>query len=291
MKPVRHVVVTVADRVADADGLWPVDFTLLSTVPSLEQVDVVATEAMLAAGLLERIHAALPGLEEMSGSRAYSTVSPAVVHPRLVVPDVEGAVTFQARDREDELAHVARRIKAARRGGDDTPLHKHALVVRRPLPYLYLARSVFGGAGLPFETLDTLPLAAEPYAAALDLVLDCIVSGFSRSATIALLRSPHFQFDDVADGLPARIGIGLRPGAGGCAISGRHRSARATGGRLERDRRASQPRRTKAAARGAGGAGGPRGGTRAGRAGRVAPGDDADGHAPRLPLASSSRAG
>ena len=75
--------------------------------------------------------------------------------------------------------------------------------MRRPLPYLYLARSVFGGAGLPFETLDTLPLAAEPYAAALDLVLDCIVSGFSRSATIALLRSPHFQFDDVADGLPA----------------------------------------------------------------------------------------
>ena len=70
VKPVRHVVVTVADRVADADGLWPVDFTLLSTVPSLEQVDVVATEAMLAAGFLERIHAALPGLEEMSGSRA-----------------------------------------------------------------------------------------------------------------------------------------------------------------------------------------------------------------------------
>jgi RecB family exonuclease len=203
VKPVRHVVVTVADRVADADGLWPVDFTLLSTVPSLEQVDVVATEAMLAAGFLERIHAALPGLEELAGSRAYGTVSSPVVHPRLVVPDIEGAVTFQARDREDELAHVARRIKAARRAGDDTPLHKHALVVRRPLPYLYLARSVFGGAGLPFETLDTLPLAAEPYAAALDLVLDGIVSGFSRAATIALLRSPHLQFDDVADGLPA----------------------------------------------------------------------------------------
>ena len=75
-------------------------------------------------------------------------------------------------------------------------------MVRRPLPYLYLARSVFGGAGLPFETLDTLPLAAEPYAAALDLVLDAIAGGFSRAATIALLRSPHFQFDDVAGGLP-----------------------------------------------------------------------------------------
>jgi RecB family exonuclease len=200
VRPVRHVVVTVADRIAEPDGLWPVDFTLLSTVPSLERVDVVATEAMLAAGFLERIHAALPGLEEMPGARAYSTVTTTVVHPRLIVPE-EGAATFQSRDREDELAQVARRIKAARAAGSATPLHRHALVVRRPLPYLYLARSVFGGAGLPFETLDTLPLAAEPYAAALDLVLDAIVSGLSRAATLALLRSPHFQFGEVADEL------------------------------------------------------------------------------------------
>ena len=53
--------------------------------------------------------------------------------------------------------------------------------MRRPLPYLYLARSVFGASGIPFETLDTLPLAAEPYAAALDLVLDAVASRFGRT--------------------------------------------------------------------------------------------------------------
>ncbi len=197
-RPLRHVVVTVADRVADPDGLWPVDFTLLSTLPLLERVDVVATEAMLAAGWLERIHAALPGLEEVPAERVTEMAFRGAGRPTLIVPGVEGPPVYQSRDREDELAQVARRIKAARHAGDTTPLHRHALVVRRPLPYLYLARSVFGGAGVPFETLDTLPLAAEPYAAALDLVLDFVASGFSRVATVALLRSPHFRFDNGA---------------------------------------------------------------------------------------------
>ena len=65
----------------------------------------------------------------------------------------------------------------------------------RPLPYLYLAREVFAGAGLPFEALDTLPLAAEPYAAAVDVVLECAAANFTRRAMMALLRSPHFRFE------------------------------------------------------------------------------------------------
>ena len=68
-------------------------------------------------------------------------------------------------------------------------------MVARPLPYLYLAREVFDGAGLPFEALDTLPLAAEPYAAAVDVVLECAAANFTRRALMALLRSPHFRFD------------------------------------------------------------------------------------------------
>jgi len=194
-RPLLHVIVTVADRVADPDGLWPVDFTLLSTLPSLVRVDIVATEAMLAAGWLERVHAALPALEEVPADRGGGP-DHAGRRPVLVVPAPDGPPVFESRDREEELGQVARRIKAARRAGDTTPLHRHALVVRRPLPYLYLARSVFGGSGVPFEALDTLPLAAEPYAAALDLVLDFVGAGFSRAATLALLRSPHFRFEE-----------------------------------------------------------------------------------------------
>lgn len=189
-RPLRHVILTVGDRVGDPDGLWPVDFTLLSTVPLLERLDVVATEASLSAGFLERIHAALPELDEVASPRDGQTL------PALLVPDRDGPPVYEARDREEELAQAARRIKAARRAHHTTPLHRQALVVRRPLPYLYLARSVFGGAGLPFEALDTLPLAAEPYAAALDLVLDVVISGYSRASLVAVLSSPHFRFED-----------------------------------------------------------------------------------------------
>ncbi|MEZ5287781.1 MAG: PD-(D/E)XK nuclease family protein [Vicinamibacterales bacterium] len=189
-RPLRHAVVTVADRVADADGLWPVDFTLLSTLPGLERVDVVATESMLAAGLLERMHAALPEIEEVRHTAAGGYEAPVLVTP------AGDALVHPSRDREEELADAARRIKRAVRAADAPLLHRHALVVRRPLPYLYLARAVFGSAGVPFEALDTLPLAAEPFAAALDLVLDAVSSDFSRDALTALLRSPHFRFED-----------------------------------------------------------------------------------------------
>lgn len=202
-QPLRHVILTVGDRVGDPDGLWPVDFTLLSALPRLERVDVVATEAALSAGFLERVHAVLPELEEVPST----ALDPS--RPVLVVPDRDGPGVHHARDREEELAAVARRVKAARRAGDQTPLHRRALVVRRPLPYLYLARSVFGGAGVSFETLDTLPLAAEPFAAALDLVLDIAISGGSRVSLVALLSSPHFRFEDGGAPLPPATVVAL----------------------------------------------------------------------------------
>ncbi len=52
---------------------------------------------------------------------------------------------------------------------------------------------MFGSAGVPFESLDTLPLAAEPYAAALDVALEAVAADFSRASLVALLRSPHFR--------------------------------------------------------------------------------------------------
>ena len=69
---------------------------------------------------------------------------------------------------------------------------------KRPLPYVYLARDVFADAGIPYQTFDALPLAAEPYAAALDLVFEFVTSNFTREPVVALLGSPHFSFE--ADG-------------------------------------------------------------------------------------------
>jgi RecB family exonuclease len=184
--PLRHLVVAIGDRPFDAGGYWPADVTLFTTLPGLELVDIVATEGVLEAGFEDRLKLAFVEIEEESD--ATSTHA-----PTLVVAGQEFASTY--RDREDELESVARRLS----GGSAphlsaAPLDRIGLVVARPLPYLYLAREVFAGAGIPYEALDTLPLAAEPYAAAVDLVLECAAANFTRRAITSLLRSPHFTF-------------------------------------------------------------------------------------------------
>jgi hypothetical protein len=54
----------------------------------------------------------------------------------------------------------------------------------------------FSGAGIPYEALDTLPLAAEPYPAAVDIVLEAVSANFTRRSMMALLRSPHFPLSE-----------------------------------------------------------------------------------------------
>ena len=193
LQPVRHVVVTVPDQAASENGLWPADFDLLTRLPDLERVDVIATEQMLQSGLLERIRERLPGIEEEQCSRV-----PEPTPVRLMMADKKRCRIV--RDREEELIAVAKDVKWARQdgpqsdGGVDIADDSTAVVFQRPLPYLYVAKQAFGACGVPFETFDSLPLAAEPYAAALDLVFECIASKFALSDLVALLRSPHFKF-------------------------------------------------------------------------------------------------
>jgi RecB family exonuclease len=188
--PVRHVVVAIGDRPFDPDGYWPADVTLLTSIAGLEQIDIVSTANVLDAGFLERLQLAFVEIEQTEWHPASGGLSSV---PVLVTPDHEHV--FSYRDREDELEAVARRIKSDRRRGIKPPLDRIGLVVARPLPYLYLAREVFSGAGIPYEALDTLPLAAEPYAAAVDVVLECAAANFTRRALMALLKSPHFRFE------------------------------------------------------------------------------------------------
>jgi RecB family exonuclease len=197
------VVVTVADQAADAHGLWSTDFDLLARLPGLEEIDVIATEALLESGYYQRLHERLlPGIEDVRLS------APAGPLPVLVVPDAEprtpaygAARPFVERDREEELAAVARLAAAARARGAD--IDRIGVVFQRPLPYLYLARQVFADARVPYQALDSLPLAAEPFAAAVDLIFAAIGAGFTRGALIELLRSPHFRFADVEKDLAA----------------------------------------------------------------------------------------
>jgi ATP-dependent helicase/nuclease subunit B len=64
---------------------------------------------------------------------------------------------------------------------------------------VYVAREVLRSAGMPCQMFDALPLAAEPCAAALDLVLSCVSADFARVPATALLRSPHFELATRSD--------------------------------------------------------------------------------------------
>jgi inactivated superfamily I helicase len=195
-----RVIVAVGDRVAEPGGLWPADFDLLVRAAGIDGIEVVTTEAQLAAGLHARIHDLLPGIEEVRAIPAEAPLDDRV----LMVPSEGDALSYTSRDREDEIAAVVRRVKARRR---QTPgsvrLDRTAVIFARPLPYVYVARGVFEAAQMPYQCDDALPLAAEPGAAAVDLVLAFVGTRASRSATVALLRSPHLTLDACAPPVPS----------------------------------------------------------------------------------------
>ena len=187
--PVAEILVTVPDQVAHAAGLYPADFDLLTRLPRLARVTVIATDAVLDSGYRERLDDLLPGLAE-------DRVQPDTGRPSaIVVPDAAAAgAYFVWRDREEELRGIARQVNRAV-AVDARPPATAAVVVQRPLPYLYLAPSVFDEAALPLRAGDGLPLAVEPYAAAVDLVLTFVASGFGPGPAVELLQSPHFRLD------------------------------------------------------------------------------------------------
>ena len=196
-EPAFEIVVTVPDQVAHAAGLYPADFDLLARLPRLAQVTVIATDAVLDSGYRERLDDLLPGL-------AVSRVEPGSGRQAAVaVPERSDRPYFVWRDREEELRGIARHVSRAVAAGARSPASA-AVVVQRPLPYLYLAPSAFGDVSVPVRAGDALPLAAEPYAAAVDIVLVFAASGFRCGPAVELLRSPHFGFE--VDGSPPAAG-------------------------------------------------------------------------------------
>lgn len=175
-----HIVVTVADHHADPAGLWPVDIAMLSDARGLARIDVVATRRQVAAGLFTRLRRAWPDAVDVRVDRQRPSET------ALEVTSTERR-WIACRDRDEEVLAYARRMKVLRPADAATC----AFVYRRPLPYLYAARHLFGSAGLPYQSSETLPLAAEPWAAALDLLMDVVLAGYTRAALVALLRSPH----------------------------------------------------------------------------------------------------
>lgn len=191
----EHVIVTVPDQAADNRGLYASDFDLLTRIPGVSRLDVVATEALLAAGFHERIHQLLPELLEVRMGEPGAL-------PALAVPEGAdpSAPWFTFRDREEELAGVVRwlhdRSESAHAHAQPPPLDSIAFVFQRPLPYLYLARQVFGDGRLPYQASDSLPLSAEPFAATIDIVFSFIETEANRPSIRELLGAPHLSFSE-----------------------------------------------------------------------------------------------
>ena len=189
----EHVIVTVADQGADARGLYASDFDLLARLGGVGRIDIVATENLLSSGYHERLHNLLPGIiEERFGS-------PAAL-PVLIAPETSEPAQrwFVYRDREEELVELVRWLKH-RAASSHAQVHPPALdsfgvVFQRPLPYLYLARQVFADGDVPYQALDALPLSAEPFAAAIDVIFSFLASEANRASAIELLQSPHLSF-------------------------------------------------------------------------------------------------
>jgi hypothetical protein len=139
-----------------------------------------------------RIEQELPGIEEIRPSAEHFTRPP----PTLIRPAISDSESpcFVHRDREEELRHVVRAIRSEAAATGHELRERTAVVFQRPLPYLYPAQQVFADGRVPFQTFDALPLAAEAYAAVLDLVLDFAAAGGTRETTTALLRSPALAF-------------------------------------------------------------------------------------------------
>ncbi len=248
--PWRHIVLAVRDRAGDRYGLYPVDWDLLSRVPGLERLDVVVTDTTLAGAFHERIHQWLPGIEEMRFEQAAGSRQQAepAAYALAAGGPLPAARYFVARDREEEVAGFARWVRAEAGQVEAPVLDRMAIVVRQRLPYVYLAREVFRSAGIPCQMLDALPLAAEPYAAAVDLLFSFVSANFARVPAIALLRSPYSRIAG-QDSEP------IRPGE----VAALDRALSEAGylggldtlGRLVESWQADGSRASKAAARGA----------------------------------------
>lgn len=188
--PFDHLVIAVADHPSDPRGLWPADFDLVGRLTRLPRVDVIVTDEAHDAGFRERLEQELPGIEEERAADVPSR--PVLLRP----PGADrGSPVFVCRDREEEVRAAARAVRAQAEGADGTLSDSIAIVFQRPLPYLYLAQQVLIDARVPYQAFDALPLAAEPYAALLDLVLAVARTGGTREASVALLRSMLMMFD------------------------------------------------------------------------------------------------
>ena len=182
------------------------DWDLLARTPGIDRLDVVATDRVLAGALHERMH------QRAAGHRggALRTARAAVRAGTGVFPISDELRCTSTRDREEEVAGVR---AAGQEGALRDGRLSHARSRRRSSSTSRCRMSTWRErfsrpAGVPCQLFDALPLAAEPYAAALDLVLTFVGSGLcpwagrcsccSRRTSIVPIPTASLPANDIA---------------------------------------------------------------------------------------------
>ncbi|MBI2841018.1 MAG: PD-(D/E)XK nuclease family protein [Acidobacteria bacterium] len=177
------------DTVHIVDDLPIGDLKSFAGLPGLTRLVIWTTARQVRAGTIDRLRGLFDGL-------AVEHAAATNTRPRLLVSATGSC--FIRRDREEDLLRTALLIKQMYRSGQIEDLDQVAVVFSRPLPYLYLAKRTFAMAGVPFQAIDNYPLAIEPWAGAVDLILELAAGGFRRADGIALHASPYFDFAENA---------------------------------------------------------------------------------------------
>ena len=208
------------------------DFDLLARIPGLEALDIVvhrgacsrrvSTSGCTTGGRDRRDRT--PRISPACAGRA-----PGARHAsRAAPPTSRGGHSAIARRSSSAVARRSRRSPARRAGG----ARPRAVVFKRPLPYLYLAPRRFGAAGIPYQTVDALPLAAEPTSRPLDLVLDAVATRASRATRSSRCCDRRISPSRTTARSDARVDQRARSRAERGALPRRHRAARANWRRL-----------------------------------------------------------
>ena len=195
-RPLRQVVLTVGERSVDSAGLWPADLALLTQLPLLEQIDIIATHATIAAGLLDRLEKFMPGFEEGEMTTDPDDVVGPFTRPVLVAASDTQPFTV-SRDREDELSSIAAAVKTT--GSSD--LARRAVVFKRPRRMCISRATSLRMPAIQYQTFDALPWRGAVRRCA-RLIFEFVTSNFTREPVVALLGRRNFSFED--DGAPIR---------------------------------------------------------------------------------------
>ena len=184
--PYPHILILGADTVR------PTDLAFLRSAPGVESIAIVIPNTMEKAVSLRSL--------ARNNTLASTHATPSTVpHPILITPDDDHEIAFIARDREDVFIAITKLLKMLTQQGTLPEINRIAVIVPQPLPYLYLAKHVFGQAGIPYQLQDDFPLSAEPYIAAVDLIFDFVERAPDYATSVQLLRNPFFHFPNSSE--------------------------------------------------------------------------------------------